>query len=88
MVELGDIEPKPGLPPTSAHLAQLLQQVRVDQPDYILLANYQNPTGAQWLGKKTQVPLLILPFTVGGSEQATDLASLYDEVISALTQVN
>ena len=88
MVELGDIEPKPGLPPTSAHLAQLLQQVRVDQPDYILLANYQNPKGAQWLGKKTQVPLLILPFTVGGSEQATDLASLYDEVISALTQVN
>ena len=57
-------------------------------PHYILLANYQNPKGAQWLGKKTQVPLLILPFTVGGSEQATDLASLYDEVISALTQVN
>ena len=88
MVELGDIEPQPGLPPTSAHLAQLLQQVRVDPPDYILLANYQNPKGAQWLNKKTQVPLLILPFTVGGSEQATDLASLYDEVISTLTQVH
>lgn len=88
MKELGDIEPKPGLPPTSAHLARLLKQTRADQPDYILLANYQNPKGAQWLSKKTQVPLLSLPFTVGGSKQATDLESLYDEVLSALTQAH
>ena len=88
MKELGDIEPKPGLPPTSAHLARLLEQTRADQPDYILLANYQNPKGARWLSKKTQVPLLSLPFTVGGSKQATDLESLYDEVLSALTQAH
>jgi zinc/manganese transport system substrate-binding protein len=88
MIELGDIEPQPGLPPTSAHLAQLLKQVRVDRPDHILLANYQDPKGARWLGKKTQIQLLSLPFTVGGSQQATDLESLYDEVLSALTQVN
>jgi zinc/manganese transport system substrate-binding protein len=88
MKELGDIEPKPGLPPTSAHLARLLKQTRADQPDYILLANYQNPKGARWLSKKTQVPLLSLPFTVGGSKQATDLESLYDEVLSALTQAH
>lgn len=88
MIELGDIEPQPGLPPTSAHLAQLLKQVRVDRPDYILLANYQDPKGARWLGKKTQVSLLTLPFTVGGNERVNDLETLYDEVISKLTQVN
>ena len=88
IIELDDIEPKPGLPPTSAHLARLLKQTRVDQPDYILLANYQDPKGARWLSKKTQVPLLSLPFTVGGSKQATDLESLYDEVLSALTQAH
>jgi zinc/manganese transport system substrate-binding protein len=88
MIELGDIEPQPGLPPTSAHLAQLLTRARIDRPDYILLANYQDPKGARWLGKKTQIKLLSLPFTVGGSQQATDLESLYDEVLSALTQVN
>jgi len=88
LIEVGDIEPKPGLPPTSAHLAYLLKQARSDQPDYILLANYQNPKGAKWLSKKTNIPLMSLPFTVGGSQQAIDLESLFDEVLSTLTHAH
>ena len=81
---VGDLEPKPGIPPTSAHLAALLDIVRSDPPDFILMANYQNDKGAQWLSKKTDIPVLQLPFTVGGSKQSNDLFALYDEVLSML----
>ncbi len=81
---VGDLEPKPGIPPTSSHLASLLQKARSTKPDYILVANFQNDKGARWLSEKTNVPVLNLPFTVGGSEQAQDLATLYDEVLTAL----
>ena len=81
---IGDLEPKPGLPPTSTHLASLLKTVRSEQPDFILMANYQNDKGAQWLSRKANVPVLKLPFTVAGSERAIDLFSLYDEVLSML----
>jgi len=81
---IGDLEPKPGLPPTSAHLASLLQTVRSSRPDFILIANYQNDKGAQWLSKKANIPILQLPFTVGGNQQAVDIFSLYDEVLSIL----
>lgn len=81
---IGDLEPKPGLPPTSTHLASLLKTVRSEQPDFILMANYQNDKGAQWLSRKANVPVLKLPFTVAGSERAIDLFSLYDEVFSML----
>ena len=81
---IGDLEPKPGLPPTSTHLASLLKTVRSEQPDFIFMANYQNDKGAQWLSRKANVPVLKLPFTIAGSERAIDLFSLYDEVLSML----
>lgn len=82
---VGDLEPKPGIPPTSAHLASLLKKVRSTGADYILVANYQNDKGALWLSQKTKVPVINLPFTVGGSKKATDLVSLYNEVLMRLT---
>lgn len=82
---VGDLEPKPGIPPTSAHLASLLKKVRSTGADYILVANYQNNKGALWLSQKTKVPVINLPFTVGGSEKAIDLVSLYNEVLMRLT---
>ena len=84
---VGDLEPKPGIPPTSAHLANLLSKMRSNKPDFILMANYQNDKGAQWLSEKTNVPVLRLPFTVGGSEQASNLETLYNEVLSTLVNM-
>ena len=82
----GDLEPKPGIPPTSTHLAKLLSLTRNNDIQYILITQYQDAKGAQWLSDKTGIPVLQLPYTVGGNQQATDLFTLYDEVISALTK--
>ena len=84
---IGDLEPKPGIPPTSAHLASLLTTVRSNKPDFILIANYQDDKGAQWLSEKTGVSVLRLPYTVGGSKEATNLFSLYDDVLSRIANV-
>ncbi len=81
---MADLEPVPGLPPTSSHLAQLLTKVRNDKPDFILIANYQDDKGAKWLSKKTGIPILRLPFTVGANKQAKDLSLLYSQVLTAL----
>lgn len=84
---VGNLEPKPGLPPTSSHLASLLETVESTGITYILIANYQNDKGAKWLSKKTNIPVVNLPFTVGGNENSTDLVPLYDEVLGSLTKV-
>lgn len=85
---VGDLEPKPGLPPTSSHLVKLLKTVRSDNVDYILNANYQDSKGAEWLSNKSKVPVINLPFTVGGNENVKDMISLYDEVITRLIKSN
>jgi len=84
---IGDLEPKPGIPPTSAHLADLLTNTNYNKPDVILIANYQDKKGALWLSKKSGVPILELPFTVGGSKAADNLFTLYDDALSRLNQI-
>lgn len=82
--EVADLEPKPGIPPSSSHLAGLLKKVKNSQAEGILIANYQNSQGARWLSQKSQLPVLELPFTVGGSEQADSLIGLYQNIIDRL----
>ena len=80
-----ELEPVPGSPPTTRHLTSLLDVVNQEQPAAILLASYQNPRGAKWLSERTNLPIVTLPFTIGGSDDATDLFSLYDAIIGRLT---
>jgi len=82
--EIATIEPVPGVPPGAAYLSQLLARQQ-DQPAVMVIyAAYQDAQAADWLGKRTNIPVVRLPFTVGGSEQAGDLFALYDDTIRLL----
>tara|TARA_R110000744_G_scaffold71595_7_gene144357 strand:- start:3790 stop:4701 length:912 start_codon:yes stop_codon:yes gene_type:complete len=84
--QVADLEPKPGLPPTSSHLASLLKQAKNDDISAIVVASYQDQRGADWLAEKSNLPVVVLPLSVGGNEQSTDLFSLYDSVLDLLSQ--
>ena len=78
------LEPKPGVPPSPGHLASLKRQMQKEPADFILRAAYQDDNAAKWLHKQTGIKAVELPFTVGGSDQATDLFTLMDDTIHRL----
>jgi zinc/manganese transport system substrate-binding protein len=83
--EIGTLEPKPGVPPSSSHLAELLETLKATPARAVIRAPYQDPRASEWLSK--QVPGLVMiemPFTVGGNAQATDLFGLFDSSIALL----
>jgi len=84
MREVGNLEPKPGLPPTTAHLADLLTQLQRDPPRAVLRSAYNDPRAAQWLAERARIPSEMLPFTVGGTERAKDLFGLFDDTLARL----
>lgn len=88
MVEVMNIEPKPGIPPTAGHLADLLTRLQPGSADLIVRMAYNDPKAAQWLSERTAIPLVELPFTVGGSREARDLFSLFDDTISRLLEAS
>lgn len=83
MREVGQLEPKPGVPPTSAHLATLIETTKGGAMA-ILYAAYQDPKPSEWLSERTGVPALSLPFSVGGDDKAKDLFGLYDSTLDKL----
>ena len=84
MREVGNLEPKPGLPPTTAHLADLLARLAKDPARAIVRSAYNDPRAGEWLAARARIPSLTLPFTVGGTDQAKDLFGLYDDSIARL----
>lgn len=86
--QVADLEPKPGLPPSSGHLASLLERARKGDVSAIVVASYQDTRGANWLAEKANLPVLVLPMSVGGNDESQDLFSLYDSVINLLNGVN
>jgi zinc/manganese transport system substrate-binding protein len=84
LVEAGTLEPKPGIEPGSAHLAQLLTQARAQQVKLIVRTPYDSPRPGEWLAERSGIPLATLPFTVGGSDRAQDLFGLFDDTLAKL----
>lgn len=86
MVSVADLEPKPGLPPTAGHLAAVVNIAKQEAPIATLVAGYQSPKSALWLEEKTGVKGLHLAYTVGGSDNADKLSSLYESMLQSLLE--
>jgi zinc/manganese transport system substrate-binding protein len=82
--EIGELEPKPGLPPTTSHLSDLLSRLGRDPAKAVVRSAYNDPQAAEWLSARAGIPAVMLPFTVGGTDKAKDLFSLYDDTLARL----
>ncbi len=81
---LTTLEPKPGLPPTSRHLSFVLKSIEGQEVEGILVGSYQDRKAADWLQEKAGLPVVLLPYTVGGGKEVTSLFALFDHTIAAL----
>ncbi len=82
--QIGALEPKPGVPPTSAHLASLIGLAKTSNTLAIVRAGYQDPKPSAWLSDRTGVPAIALPLTVGGDAKSKDLFGLFDSTLDQL----
>jgi len=78
------IENKPGIPPSSKHMARLLQLAEVRNPKFVLLTPYSDPKPAEWLSERTHIPIIRLPYTVGSGHSAQTLSELFDATLNLL----
>jgi zinc/manganese transport system substrate-binding protein len=79
-----DLEPKSGVEPSAAYLAEVVQRLKQTPVRMVLRASYHSPRPAQWVAQHSGLPAVELPFTVGASEGAGDLFGLYDDIIERL----
>ena len=80
------LESKPGIPPSGAQLAALLEQLTPRPPVGVIRTPYENEKPSQWLSQRLEIPEIMLPFTIGGADNVTDLFSLYEQTIRMLEE--
>jgi zinc/manganese transport system substrate-binding protein len=82
--EVAALEPKPGMEPTTSHLAQVLTTLQREPAKMVVLAAYQGDQASRWLAQRTKINVVVLPFTVGGTPGAKDLFGFYEDTIQRL----
>jgi zinc/manganese transport system substrate-binding protein len=84
MKEVAALEPKPGIEPTTAHLADALATLERTPAKMVIRAAYQSDRASQWIAERAKINAVVLPFTVGGDDSAKDLYALFDDTVQRL----
>ena len=82
--QVGVLEPRPGVEPSSRQLADILQRQQALQGRMVVASAYMNDASSKWFSEKANIPEVVLPFTVGGNEQVKNLTALYDDTVQRL----
>ena len=80
------IESKPGIPPSGAQLASLLERLSDNPPVAVVRTPYENEKPSLWLTERLSVPAIQLPYTISGNAAVTDLFTLFDETLRILEE--
>lgn len=82
--QVGTLEPRPGVDPSVAFLGEVLLRQKTLQGQMIITAAYQSDSASRWFSERTGLPVVVLPFTVGGTPDAKSLDALYEATLTRL----
>ncbi len=80
----GYLEPKPGIPPSAAHIEELIQVMKNRKPEAILVTPAIGEQEAKSLSEKTGVKVIVLPHEVGSQPGTDDYFSFMEKVMTTL----
>jgi zinc/manganese transport system substrate-binding protein len=85
-VSYGNIEPLPGVSPSSKHTVELINTIKEDNVSMILQDVYHSQKTAKFISKKADTKLVILPHDVGSVDSANTLENFYNTIAQRLCQ--
>jgi zinc/manganese transport system substrate-binding protein len=78
------LEPKPGVPPSAGYLAQVVDTLQKTPAKMVIRAAYEDERPSLFISDKAHIPSVTLPYTIGGTDGAKNLFSLYDDTLNRL----
>jgi len=79
-----ELEPKPGIPPSPAHLKEVIDIMKRDKVSVILMEVFYDEKPAQFVAGQTGAKVIIVPNSVGGTKEANDYIGLVDTIVNKL----
>lgn len=82
----GALEPKPGLPPSTAHLRDIIALVEREEIKVVVSEIFHNRRPGRFVAENTGAKAIVIPSSVGGTEEANDYFGLFDVIIDNLKE--
>jgi len=83
--EVGFIEPKPGIPPSPSHVAELINQMKSTDVKLVIASNYYPQKTGELIAEKTGTVFLSIPTSVGGQDGVKTYTDLFDVIVGDIT---
>jgi zinc/manganese transport system substrate-binding protein len=84
LVSAGEIEPRPGIPPTPSHTLELMNMMKRENVKIILVEPYFDLKTPNAISRETGAQLVVMPPSVGGEKAITDYFKLFDYDLALL----
>jgi ABC-type Zn uptake system ZnuABC Zn-binding protein ZnuA len=84
LVSVGEIEPQPGIPPTRSHTAELIDLMKSQNAQAILVEPYFELTTPNAIAKETGAEVVIMPSSVEGAKGVAGYLELFDHDLALL----
>lgn len=84
--EVNTIEPKPGIPPSPSHVAELIKNEGTRDISFVLAANYFPEKTAKEVASRIGVPFVRVPVMVGGTGEVNSYSDLFDVIVGRITE--
>ena len=81
---IGNVEPKPGVPPPPKHIQNLAEQMKAEKVRLLIVEPYFDPKLPGRVAEQSGAELVVLPPSVGAADGATDYFKLFDTQLTML----
>ncbi len=75
------LEPKPGIPPSPGRLTEVIQHVKDQKIEVLIMANYFSRQACDLVAEQTGITVVELPMFPGSIPEATDYITLFDILV-------
>jgi zinc/manganese transport system substrate-binding protein len=86
LISAGEIEPRPGIPPTPSHTIELINLMKRDNVKIILVEPYFDLKTPNSIARDTEAQVVVLPPSVGGEKEIADYFTLFNYDLALLVK--
>ncbi len=85
LVVVEELEPKPGIPPSPGHVADVVKRVKAEGVKVLLMEPFYSRKAPELVAAETGITVVECANSVGGQPEATDYVAMIDNIVTRLS---
>ncbi|MDH5731850.1 MAG: metal ABC transporter substrate-binding protein, partial [Gammaproteobacteria bacterium] len=85
---VAQLEPKPGIAPTAAHLRGLIKTIKQENIHYLLMEQFYEQGSAKLLQRQTDIRVIRIPQSVGANTEINTYTELFESIVSRFQEAH